>query len=96
MRSLLYGVLLPSGADACLTLAERISGSEESFVQMMNEKAAELGLEGTHFMNCTGLHDSQHYTTCADVAELMRKVSEQVEEKFGVRLEPEVKRLGEF
>ena len=72
MRSLLYGVLLPSGADACLTLAERISGSEESFVQMMNEKAAELGLEGTHFMNCTGLHDSQHYTTCADVAELMR------------------------
>ena len=72
VRSLLYGVLLPSGADACLTLAERISGSEESFVQMMNEKAAELGLEGTHFMNCTGLHDSQHYTTCADVAELMR------------------------
>ena len=70
VRSLLYGVLLPSGADACLTLAERISGSEESFVQMMNEKAAELGLEGTHFMNCTGLHDSQHYTTCADVAEL--------------------------
>lgn len=72
VRSLLYGVLLPSGADACITLAEKIAGSEEGFVQKMNEKAAELNLTGTHFMNCTGLHDPQHYTTCKDLAELMR------------------------
>lgn len=72
VRSLLYGVLLPSGADACITLAEKIGGSEEGFVQMMNEKAGELGLTGTHFVNCTGLHDPQHYTTCRDLAELMR------------------------
>lgn len=72
VRSLIYGVLLPSGADACITLAEKIAGSEEGFVQKMNEKAAELQLSGTNFMNCTGLHDPQHYTTCEDLAELMR------------------------
>lgn len=72
VRSLLYGALLPSGADACIALAEKVGGSEEGFVQMMNSKAAELGLGGTHFMNCTGLHDPQHYTTCRDLAELMR------------------------
>lgn len=72
VRSLLYGVLLPSGADACITLADQIAGSEEGFVQMMNDKAAELGMANTHFVNCTGLHDSQHYTTCEDLAILMR------------------------
>lgn len=72
VRSLLYGALLPSGADACIALAEKMGGSEEGFVQMMNDKAAELGLTGTHFVNCTGLHDAQHYTTCRDLAELMR------------------------
>lgn len=72
VRSLLYGVLLPSGADACITLADQLAGSEEGFVQMMNEKASEIGMENTHFMNCTGLHDAQHYTTCADLAVLMR------------------------
>ena len=51
VRSLLYGVLLPSGADACITLADQIAGSEEGFVQMMNDKAAELGMANTHFVN---------------------------------------------
>lgn len=72
VRSLLYGVLLPSGADACITLADYIAGSEDEFVQMMNDKASELGMEHTHFVNCTGLHDPQHYTTCEDLAVLMQ------------------------
>lgn len=68
---LLYGVMLPSGADACEALARHIAGSREGFVDMMNAKAAELGMENTHFMNCTGLHDENHYSTCSDMAKLL-------------------------
>ncbi len=69
---LLYGILLPSGAECCLTFAERIAGSEEDFVEMMNRKAEELGLAGTHFCNATGLHDPEHYSTVEDIAALLR------------------------
>ena len=71
VRDLLYGVLLPSGADACETLARAVGGSEEGFVAMMNQKAEELGLTNTHFENCTGLHNDNHYSTCRDIAVLM-------------------------
>ena len=54
-RDLLYGALLPSGAECCLTLAQEIAGDEETFASMMNEKADELGMSRTHFTNCTGL-----------------------------------------
>ncbi len=67
VRDLLYGVLLPSGAEASLALAQRIAGSEEAFVALMNEKAAALGMTNTHFTNCTGLHAPDHYTTCRDM-----------------------------
>lgn len=73
VRDLLYGVLLPSGADACETLARAVGGSEEGFVAMMNQKAEELGLANTHFENCTGLHDANHYSTCRDIAVLMNE-----------------------
>ena len=63
-RDLIAGVLLPSGGDASLTLAIRLMGSEEQFVARMNERAAELGMTGTHFTNVCGLHDEQHYSTC--------------------------------
>lgn len=69
---LLYGVLLPSGAECCLTLAGRIAGSEEAFVDMMNEKAGELGMDGTHFTNSTGLQDENHYSTVRDISTLLR------------------------
>ena len=71
VRDLLYGVLLPSGADACETLARAVGGSEEGFVAMMNQKAEERGLTNTHFENCTGLHNDNHYSTCRDIAVLM-------------------------
>lgn len=67
-KDLLYGILLPSGAECCVGLANHIAGSEESFVTLMNNKAAELGMENTHFTNTTGLHDPNHYTTVKDLA----------------------------
>lgn len=65
---LLYGALLPSGAECCVGLAVQIAGSEQGFVEMMNQKATELGMDNTHFENTTGLHDEKHYTTVNDLA----------------------------
>lgn len=69
---LLYGAMLPSGAECCIGLAERIAGSEQEFVKLMNEKAEELGMNSTHFCNSTGLHDTEHYTTVEDLSVLLR------------------------
>ena len=65
---LLYGAILPSGADATDALAIYCAGGEEGFVELMNEKAEELGLIDTHFTNTSGLHDENHYTTAHDMA----------------------------
>lgn len=70
-KDLLYGILLPSGAECCLGLANHIAGSEEAFTTLMNQKAAELGMVNTHFTNTTGLHDPNHYTTVKDLARLL-------------------------
>lgn len=72
VTDLLYGTLLPSGAECCLTLADYIAGSEESFVAMMNEKAQTLGMKNTSFCNSTGLHDPSHYTTLRDISLLLK------------------------
>lgn len=72
MTDMLYGTILPSGADACAGLAIKISGSEEEFVKLMNKKADELGLKNTHFTNATGLFDKDHYTTPEDMAVIVR------------------------
>lgn len=68
---MLYGAALPSGADATIGLAEYISGSEDEFVKLMNQKAEELGLKNTHFVNTSGLHDPNHYTTPTDLAVIL-------------------------
>jgi serine-type D-Ala-D-Ala carboxypeptidase (penicillin-binding protein 5/6) len=67
---LLHGVIIQSGNDASIALAELIAGSEEEFVKQMNAEAARLGLANTHFVNVTGLSDPQHYSTAADIAKL--------------------------
>lgn len=67
-EDLLYGALLPSGADACYALARLTCGSKEKFVEAMNDKLKELHLENSHFVNPTGLHDNQHYTTAKDMS----------------------------
>ena len=72
LRELLYGILLPSGAECCLTAARYIAGSDEAFVELMNQKAAQLGMENTSFQNCTGLQDAAHYSSAADIAGLLR------------------------
>lgn len=71
VRDLLYGVMLPSGADASLTLAMNIAGSEEAFVEKMNQMAAKLGMTSTNFTNVCGLHDDNLYTTAQDMAVLL-------------------------
>ena len=69
---LLYGTMLRSGAECCLALAYTAGGSEEGFVELMNAKAEELGMVNTHFMNCTGEHDPNHYSTVHDMAILLQ------------------------
>ena len=68
---LLYGALLPSGAESCIGLANQIAGSEQGFVKMMNQKAADLGMDNTHFENVTGIHNENHYTTVENLAVLL-------------------------
>ena len=70
-RDLLYGALLPSGAECCVALAEGACGSEKEFVSEMNKKAKKLGMKHTHFTNTTGLHDDSHYTTVKDLSRLL-------------------------
>lgn len=71
-RDLLYGALLSSGAECCLTLANYISGSEWNFVELMNDKAQELGMNDTNFTNVCGFHNYDHYSTAADISLLLR------------------------
>ncbi|MFJ7183462.1 D-alanyl-D-alanine carboxypeptidase family protein [Lysinibacillus xylanilyticus] len=71
-EDLLYGSMLPSGADASIGLADYIAGSERKFVKLMNEKAKQLGMKNTHFTNATGLHHSDHYTSVKDISILLQ------------------------
>jgi D-alanyl-D-alanine carboxypeptidase (penicillin-binding protein 5/6) len=65
---LILGMIVQSGNDATIALAERVAGTEETFVQLMNEYAKRLGMDGTHFENSSGLPSPQHYTTARDMA----------------------------
>lgn len=70
LHNLLYGLMLRSGNDAATAIAEHVGGSEQGFVYLMNQKAQELGMEGSHFMNPHGLDHDQHYSTANDMAKL--------------------------
>ena len=77
VKDLLYGTVLPSGADAALGLAYYVAGSQEEFVTLMNQKLDELGLSETaHFTNCVGIYDADHYCTLYDLAVIMRAAIE--------------------
>jgi serine-type D-Ala-D-Ala carboxypeptidase (penicillin-binding protein 5/6) len=67
---LLKGVIIQSGNDACLVLAEGLAGSEEAFVELMNQKAKEIGLKDSHFADVSGLPNPDHYMTARDLATL--------------------------
>ena len=72
VEDLLKGIIVASGNDACVALAEGIAGSEEIFAEMMNEKASEIGMSSTNFSNSSGINDPDNYSTVRDIA-LMSK-----------------------
>ena len=76
VRELIKATAVASANDASVALGEQIAGSEEAFVEMMNQRAAELGMTNTHFVNCTGLDAPGHLTTARDIAAMSRKLVE--------------------
>ena len=72
VEDLLRGVIVQSGNDACIVIAENIAGTEKAFSSMMTEKAKEIGLKNTNFTNSTGMYDSKHYSTVYDIALLSK------------------------
>ena len=82
VAELIQGMIIQSGNDACITLAEGIAGSEEVFAQMMNQQAARLGMKNTHYMNSTGLPHAQHYTTAYDLSLLAAAIIRDFPEDF--------------
>jgi D-alanyl-D-alanine carboxypeptidase (penicillin-binding protein 5/6) len=74
VEELMKGIAMASGNDASVAMAERIAGSEEAFVKMMNDRAAQLGMKNTHFSNCNGLPAENHYTSAHDIAIMSREL----------------------
>jgi D-alanyl-D-alanine carboxypeptidase (penicillin-binding protein 5/6) len=74
VEDLLQGMIVQSGNDATIALAEHIAGSEETFAALMNRHAEDIGLTGSHFMNSSGLTDENHYMTARDIANLAGRV----------------------
>ncbi|NBD22647.1 D-alanyl-D-alanine carboxypeptidase family protein [Paenibacillus glycinis] len=71
---MLKGIAMASGNDASVAMAEKIAGTESAFVDMMNKRAAELGLKNTHFANCNGLPAAEHYSSAHDIAVMSREL----------------------
>ena len=74
VSDLLHGIIIQSGNDASVALAEHIAGSEEAFADLMNSTAQRLGMTNSHFMNATGLPDPDHYSSANDMAKLARAI----------------------
>lgn len=79
---LLHGMIIPSGNDASISLAEGIAGTEVQFADMMNKEAQRLGMKNTHYMNATGLPDAQHYTTADDLVILATALIHDFPEQY--------------
>jgi len=82
VEDLLKGIIIVSGNDACLALAEGLSGTEEDFVILMNEKAEEIGLENTNFNNSSGINDVNNYSTVRDILIMSRYMIENYPEYY--------------
>lgn len=94
VEDLLRGIIIQSGNDATVALAEHIAGSEDAFASLMNEHAKRLGLKGTHFANSTGMPDPNHYTTARDLAILSQAIIRDTAEHYGWYSEKEFKYNG--
>jgi D-alanyl-D-alanine carboxypeptidase (penicillin-binding protein 5/6) len=82
VADLVRGVVVQSGNDATVALAERIAGSEAAFTKMMNEQAARMGLKNTHFVNSTGLPDPEHFTTARDIVTLVQRLISDFPQRY--------------
>jgi D-alanyl-D-alanine carboxypeptidase (penicillin-binding protein 5/6) len=91
VENLLKGMIIQSGNDATVALAEHVAGSEDAFVSLMNQHAAELGMTDSHFMNSTGLPHKDHYTTPRDLAKLARALIRDFPEHYGLYAEKSFK-----
>ena len=74
LHDMLKSIAVSSANDACVAVAEHIAGSEATFVAMMNDRAAALGMQDTHFVNCCGLDSEEHYTTAYDISLMSREL----------------------
>ncbi len=83
-NTLIHGLIIQSGNDAAIALAEAVAGSEETFAASMNQTAARLGMSATHFVNATGLPDPQHYTTARDLTRLAAAIIRDFPEYFPI------------
>lgn len=84
VSQLIKGIIIQSGNDASVAMAEHIAGSEEAFVQLMNQTAKDLGMNNTHFMNATGMPHKEHYTTAFDLALLSRAIIRDFPETYEI------------
>lgn len=82
VSDLIHGIVIQSGNDACVAMAEHIAGSEEAFASMMNAHAAKLNMNSSHFVNSHGLHDSEHFTSPRDMALLSRALIRDNPEEY--------------
>ena len=82
LEDLLLGLIIQSGNDASIALAEHIAGTEQAFADVMNAQAKRLGMKDSHFVNATGLPDPEHYTTAYDVALLSRAMINEYPEEY--------------
>lgn len=89
VKDLLYGMLIQSGNDATIALAERVGGTEEYFVEIMNNHAKMLGMTSTNFKNSTGLHHRNHYTTARDLGILGRAIISEFPDFYHIFSEKE-------
>lgn len=89
VEQLLKGIAIVSANDACVAIAEHLCGSEAAFVQRMNNRAAELGLEHSHFMNSHGMHHADHYMSALDIARLAAYLEENHTEVTALHTEAE-------
>jgi len=90
VRNLLQGVMIQSGNDACIVLAEGIAGSELAFADMMNKRAKELGLTQANFTNSTGLHEAEHKMTARELAKLAQHIIKTYPEAYKIYAEREL------
>ena len=89
MEDMIRGIVIQSGNDASVAVAEYLAGSEEAFAAMMNQQAGLLGLTGTQFRNATGMPDEEHYSTARDMAELARRLINDFPEHYAYYAEKE-------